>query len=247
MSLRYLMLLAVLLGIPSPGWAITFSEVQTGTEDGSDSNLATAAQNLASGSLNIACVKWEGATTLSSITDTAGNTYTLLTNQSHSGGEPHARCGYVLSATANATNVVTFNFSGATAWKRGAAYEFAYSGTAAFDVEVGSTEADTDTTPSSNTLTTTGTEEACVAFHADYTGQTFSNHTINAVADDGTAVDLSDTAAWYRILSATFTGGASSLGRVVQARWVQRLQCFRITAGGGGGTASSIMLMGVGK
>lgn len=240
-------MLALLLA-PAQGWAITHNETQSASDDAGASAHALPAQNLATGSLNIGCFKWEGAFTMSSITDTAGNTYTLLANQSHSGGEPHGRCGYVLSATGNAANVVTGNFSGSAPYVRGVVYEFTYTGTAAFDVQAGSTEADADTTPSSDTVTTTGTEEVCVALQADYTGQTFSNHTINGGADDGTSVDLSDMSAWYKIFSATFTGGASSLTRIVGSRWVQRLQCFKITAGGGGGSATSnIMLMGVGK
>lgn len=241
------LLMILALCWPSAGWAaFAFGESQTGTDDGADDSLAMAAQNLASGSLNVACVKWEGSTNLNSITDTASNTYTLLTQQNHSGGEPRTRCGYVLSATGNASNVVTFNFSAAsTVFRRGAVYEFTYTGTASFDVEVGSTEADADTTPSSNTLTTTGTDEVCLAVQADYSGQTFSNHTINGVADDGTPVDLSDMAMWYRILTATFTGGASSLDRAVGARWVQRMQCFKAVAGGGGGAANRGMLLGV--
>lgn len=244
----YKLVLFACLLLPSQVWAIAYNETQSASDDAGAAAHALPAQNLATGSLNIACFKWEGAFTLNSITDTASNTYTLLTNQSHTGGEPHGRCGYVLSATGNATNVVTGNFSGSAPYVRGVVYEFTYTGTAAFDVEAGSTEADTDTTPSSNTLTTTGTEEVCVALHADYTGQTFSNHTINGVADDGTSVDLSDMAAWYKIFAATFTAGASSLDRLVQTRWVQRLQCFKVTAGGGGGgTAKNLMLMGVGQ
>lgn len=245
---RVLLLLLLISACPSVSWAITFNESQSAMDDVGSAAHALPAENLATGSLNVACFKWEGAFTLNSITDTASNTYTLLTNQSHSLGAPHARCGYVLSATGHATNVVTGHFSGSAPFVRGVVYEFTYTGTAAFDVEVGSTEADLDTTPSSNTLTTTGTEEVCVAIHADYTGQTFSNHTINAVADDGTAVDLSDMSTWYKVFAATFAGGASSLDRLVQERWVQRLQCFKVTAGGGGGgTARNLMLMGVGQ
>lgn len=238
--------LIVLLCWPSVSLAISLSEVRSGTEDGSDGNLALAAQNLAAGSLNIACVKWEGSVSLSSITDTAGNTYTLHTNQTHSLSEPSVRCGSVLSASGNASNIVTFNFSGSASFKRGVVYEFTYSGTAGLDVERGSTESDSDTTPSSDTVTTTGTEEVCVAIHGDYQGHTFSNHTINGSADDGNT-DMGDTSAWYKIFASTFSGGASSLTRSGSARWVQRLQCYKITAGGGGSVVRSLGLLGVGQ
>lgn len=245
---RTVLLLGAVLMVPSAGWAVSFNEVQTATDDAGAADHALPAQNLATGSLNVACFKWEGAFTLTSITDTASNTYTLLTNQSHSGGEPHVRCGYVLSATGNASNVVTGHFSGSAPYVRGVVYEFTYSGTAAFDVEAGSAENDALTTNSTNALTTTGTEEVCIAAQADYTGQTYSNHLINGVADDGTDVALSDMATWYKIFAATFSSGVSTVTKTAAQRWVQRLSCFKITAGGGGGaTLRNMMLMGVGQ
>lgn len=244
---RTVLLLGAVLMVPSAGWAVSFNEAQTATNDAGDTIIPLAAQNLATGALNIACFKWETpAVSINSVTDTAGNTYTLLTEQTHTGNEPHIRCAYVLSATGNAANVVTANLNGTGLYRRGVVYEFTYTGTAAFDVEVGSTEATADTTPSSNTLTTTGTEEVCIAAHSDFTGQTFSGHTINGVAADG-STNLSDAAYWYKIFSATFTGGASSLTRTATGNWLQRLQCFKITGGGGGGTARNLMLMGVGQ
>lgn len=240
--------LACCMLVPVTSWAISFNEVQTAQDDAGLGTIPLATQNLASGSLNVACFKWETpAVSINSVTDTAGNTYTLLTEQTHTGNEPHIRCAYVLSATGNAANVVTANLNGTGFYRRGVVYEFTYTGTAAFDVEVGATEATADTTPSSNTLTTTGTEEVCIAAHSDFTGQTFSGHTINGVAADG-STNLSDAAYWYEIFSATFTGGASSLTRTATGNWLQRLQCFKITGGGGGGsTARNLMLMGFGQ
>lgn len=237
-------LAALLLTLLLPPWAgaITFDEVKNGS--GSGTSLALPAQTLAAGSLVVACAKWENAVNLSSITDTASNTYALLTQSVHSGTEPRIRCGYVLSAAANASNVVTLNFSASAAFVQGFVYEFTYAGTAAFDVEVGSTIADTDLTPSSNTLTTTGTEEVCVAIQGDYTSQTFSSHTINGQTADG-HTDSVDASIWYEIFSATFSGGASSLTRTSTAAWMQNLSCFKVS-GGGPATSGRLLLLGVG-
>lgn len=241
------LILILVLCWPGISWAVSFGEVQTGADDAGGTTIPLAAQNLATGSLNVACFKWETPSiAITSITDTAGNTYTLRPEQTHTGNEPHIRCGYVLNATGNASNVVQANLDGTGFYRRGAVYEFTYTGTAAFDVDVGSTEDTADTTPSSNTLTTTGTEEVCVAAHSDFTGQTFSNHTINSSAADGNS-NLSDATYWYKIFSATFTSGASSLTRTATGNWLQRLTCFKITGGGGGGTTSRLLLMGVGK
>lgn len=239
-----LLLLLVVLQ-PEFGLAISLGDAQSASDGGPGSSLALAAQNLTSGHMNIACVKWEASVNLSTITDTAGNTYTLLTQQNHSSSEPRVRCGYVLSATGNASNVVTFTFSGSASYMRGAVHSFSYTGgSAVLDGEIGSTEDDSDLTPSSNTLTTTGTDEVCLAIHGDYTSQSFSSTTINGVAHSGSPIDLGDTIIWYRLLSATFSSGASSLTRNIDNRWVQRMQCVKV--GTAVASSSNLMLLLVG-
>lgn len=242
------LLLALLIGLPGPSWAaLAFNEAQTVTADSpAGSTVAVAAANVASGSLLVNCYKWESAVTLNSIGGTGGDTFTLLTGQVHSLGEPAVRCGYKLSATANASYVATGTWSGTPSWVKGVLFEFTYSGTASADGEVGSTEDDADLTPSTNTLTTTGTDEACIAALGNYTSDTFSAKTINGVTADG-STDLSDMTMFYKILTATFTNGAASLSRVIQPhRWIARMQCFKTTAGGGP-TPRNLMMMGVGQ
>ena len=228
------LLLTALLGWTAPAWAIiTFGTSVNAASDGSASTLAAPAISTVppSGSktLAIICEKWESNTTLSSIT--GGDAVTLLTGQQHSALEPSGRCGYILDATSSASTIYTANYSAGSLYRRTVVMTFNYTGTMTLDVQsAASVEADTDLTPSSAVVTTTGTDEVCIALQADYTNQAFSGETINGVSMDG-RVTLSDVDVFYKIFTGTYVGGAASLTRTTGVRWVQRLACFKATGG----------------
>lgn len=247
-------LLSVLILLPAPSWA-AFSLSATQTYSNAAPGTATpamAAVNVPSGALLVLCAKSEYSTgTLSSVAGTGGDTFTMHTNQSHSGTHPHNRCASMLAATANAAYVATMTFATSfVAYVKATLFVFTYTGTASFDVEVGSTQDTTDTTPSSDTLTTNGYDEVCIASHADFAAQTFtaSSETINGAPADGVS-SFSDTDIFYKIFSAPFSGGVSTLTRSVQPKeWIQRLTCFKTDAGGGGGaTPRNLTMMGMGN
>ena len=113
---------------------------------GSDSSgsgsttIAAAAFNLVAGRLVVVVAKSEGAAgTIDSVADTAGNTYTPLTGQSYAAGsEGRARMFYCLSATGNATNVVTVTYSsGSSAYRYVRAQSYSYDGTSSFVAQNG--------------------------------------------------------------------------------------------------------------
>jgi hypothetical protein len=183
------------------------------------------------GQLVPVCFKWEGNTTLTGITDTAGNTYALLTGQQHGSLEPSVRMGYVLSATAHAANVITGTFSGTSPYRRGGAMAFTYNGSMSTDGEVGSTDANSSLTPSSNTLTTAGTDGVMIGCHGDYTTQAFSAETIASLSRDG-RITQTDFDMFYEIPTAGHVNATTSVTRTVPQRWVQRFAAFK-TAGGG--------------
>lgn len=90
----------------------------TGTGDAAANSIAASAKNTTTGNAIFVGVKWENATTptLLSVTDTAGNTYTVDQQGIYTpGNEPHGAIAYCLNATGNAANVITANFSAATA------------------------------------------------------------------------------------------------------------------------------------
>lgn len=259
--MRRLFLLAVLIAVllPSQSWAgIAISVTSTKVRDASIGGVGTLAMdavNVPSGALLVVCVKQNispGTSTLTGVAGTGGDTFTLLTNQAHSGNNPIGRCAYMLAATANASYVATLTFDSTTGvYTRAVLYVFTYTGTASFDVEVGSTEDTNDQTPSSNSLTTASYDASndgvCVAIHADNTAQTLSNELINGSAATATFIGT-DASVFYRILTAGFTG-ISTITRTSFANknWVQRVSCFKTTAGGGAATPKNLLMMGMGS
>jgi hypothetical protein len=71
-----------------------------------------AATSLTAGNLIAVSVRWSGAVTLNSITDTAGNTYAQVDTQVITGSD-HMSLWYAQGVTGNGSNVVTLNFSAA--------------------------------------------------------------------------------------------------------------------------------------
>ena len=92
----------------------------TGQGDGDSSTIASASKNTTTGNLLTAFVKWEGNTAnFSSIADTAGNTWTQITNITHTNGQLRGGLFYAANITGHATNVVTITFSTVNAsWRR---------------------------------------------------------------------------------------------------------------------------------
>lgn len=97
--------------------AITLVATQSAGVGGTNDNkIAAPAINVATGDGIIVGVKCEGAVTINSVTDTAGNTYTGLPDATYT-TDGHCRMFYCANATANASNVVQGNFSGSIPYR----------------------------------------------------------------------------------------------------------------------------------
>lgn len=136
-----------------------FVNVSTGAADGSGNSVATGALNVTAGNLIAIFVKWEHSNaTLDSVTDTAGNTYTVVagTKVAHSNGDLKTQIAYAENISGEANNVATAHFSNAAVtYKRVAQVQ--YSGIATSspldDVAVGQ---GTGTATSTGNLTASG-------------------------------------------------------------------------------------------
>lgn len=85
--------------------------VLVGARGTSASNtVSTTAGSVTTGDALVAIVSYDPGVTISSISDTAGNTYTL--RQANTGGFAHMSVYSVDNATGHANNVLTVNFSG---------------------------------------------------------------------------------------------------------------------------------------
>lgn len=102
--------------------ALVGTPQSSGVGGTNDTVIAAPAINLVTGNAVIVGVKMEASGTINSVTDTAGNTYTGLTDATYT-TDGHCRMFYCANATGNASNVVTGNFStsvpyrGITVWQ----------------------------------------------------------------------------------------------------------------------------------
>lgn len=118
--------------------AANFSFVNKGefSSDGTGASFNMAAINLAAGDLCVVVVRWEedssaSETVISSVTDTAGNTYTIGAAQwtGSTTEDQKVATAYCLNCLGDATNFVTVTISNARSWRRGIAMSYSYSNT----------------------------------------------------------------------------------------------------------------------
>lgn len=101
--------MAAIVGGPTYGW-----------DGANNTTVASAAKNTTTGNLLAVCVTTQegaGSTTIDSVADTAGNTYTAGTHYGAGGGGCLVRWFYAYNITGNAANVVTATMSGNTRYK----------------------------------------------------------------------------------------------------------------------------------
>jgi len=102
----------------------------TGEGDALSTTISTASKSTTTGNTLVLFVKWENAGTVTSITDTAGNTWTI---QDQYAVQPGACIAYAQNITGNAANVVTVTFSAAADFRRVTVEEVAGLGSAGLD------------------------------------------------------------------------------------------------------------------
>lgn len=198
----------------------------TGTADAAAGTIASAAKSTTTGNALIAVVKWEEPlVTLSSLADTAGNTWVIAGQREYgTTSEPSCAVCYAANITANASNVVTATFSGATATYRRIIVE-EFSGLATSSIEDGTEQTAEGTTTSyataDITTTTTGLVVLGVAEYGALSGISGTpgvpDFTIGADAGDCFFAYLISGSAQTVTPAATATGGGSRFVAVAQA------------------------------
>lgn len=110
----------------------------TGAANGAASTtIAAGPYSQSAGDLICVLVKWEGGNfTISSVTDTAGNTYvTTLQRARFAANDEQTQICYCLNATANASNTVTVTFSGSATFREINVQPYQPGGTVSFVAE----------------------------------------------------------------------------------------------------------------
>jgi len=160
-------------GFSTPPYAfVNFAYFYGGA--GAVASLALPATSLTTGNHIFAHIRYESATTTVTVTDTAGNTYTGLT-QTTATGLVVGRWFYCLNATGNAANIVTFSFAANRSFTWGSALQFSRS-TATFDTETsGSATAATTVTSSSFSTAAAGLLLAGRGVFNQQTATSFNN------------------------------------------------------------------------
>lgn len=87
----------------------------TGSGDGASSSIAASAKSTTTGNAICVGAKWEVSSggALSNVQDTAGNTYTIVSQSLHGNGSLMSATAYCKNGTGNAANIVTANFADA--------------------------------------------------------------------------------------------------------------------------------------
>lgn len=199
------------------------------------------------GDLLVAWCKHEGAAgTLTVARSDGTESWSLGTLTDHSNGDLHGRFAYLL-ACAGGSSVTYRMTTAARTFRSFHLYEFSYTGTSSLDTQ--NTGQGNSTAPTSGNITTAGTDEVVLGGYGEYSAATATSPQINGVAADGSIIFSSGnfTASWYRLLSATFSGGHANCTIPGAADWICNVIAFRTGAGGGGATlAGRRSLLGVG-
>jgi len=104
------------------------------------------------------------------------------------------------------------------------------------------------TTINSGTITTTGTDEVAVGFSGEYQVNSTTAEQINGVAaTEPAGSPQGEAAGWYRILTATFAGGAAT-ATMDTNNWLGAVIAFKSDTGGPPACTAglNLTLLGVG-
>ncbi|MFO0691587.1 MAG: PQQ-dependent sugar dehydrogenase [Myxococcota bacterium] len=203
-----------------------FARSQGASNDASGTTLSVPLTNVRAGSLIVAYVKWEGATSGSTVTLSDGtSTFTADTQVNSANGDLHGRFFYLPASTASGNVTYTATWSAGRPFRRLLVSEYAYSGgTVAFD---GSNRATaTSGTLNSGNLTTTGSDEVVFGAYGEYSSVDTTAERIGGVAADQ-VVRSGFASMWSKTFTAPFTGAATAAGN--SSTWVGSVIAFKRT------------------
>ncbi len=235
--------------------AYTYVAMVSNYSDASITTLDTSASlNVASGDTLVAFVKWEGADTtvaLAKSTGSPANNFTIsaASKVNHGSGDLNSCMSYVLTASADATMTIRLTLGASRPYVRFGVLQFRPDGGDTIAFDVGAAGSGNGTAVATSTFNTSGTDEIVVAGYGEYGTVTTSSELINAVAatePTGSPINTY-TSIWYRILSATFTGGTASATAIGSTTdFVCSAIGIKATAGGAPASVYTMTLLGTG-
>lgn len=195
--------------------------------------------SVTAGNLVVVWCGWEDSTGTTGLTSVSDGTDTLtLGPVTGNGATSHQQWAWLLVSTAGVKTYTVTLPAGAALYSDFIALEFSYAGTIALDVgdnEGTNIGSGTSLTSGSVTLATTGESELVLCGGHSYTGpNTYSAQQINTVAADGFvngSLGNQSGSAWYRIVTAAFTGTGTATVTSSDA-WGCHIIAFKEASGG---------------
>lgn len=226
--------------------AIAFVNSTTGGNS-SGSPVATiaaaAASHTAANCLAVSVSWYAAGVTISSVTDTAGNTYTARTRVDVPGYDDRLQIFYAYNISGNASNVVTATFSASAPYVAIAVEQYSgilTTGTP-YDTEASGTDNLTTQTLTSGAFTTSQADELIyVALYApNPTSLTAgSGYTLRENLFNGSSAGVED-----KIVASIQTSvTATATTQVLVSRWAIAVATFKATVGGGGGGGGDMVM-----
>ena len=243
--------------VPTPEkMAIAFVTTAKGidTWDGTGATtIATGAWNLANTDrLIVVGIRWETDVTISSVTDTAGNTYSSAVSRlTMASSVGYIQVYYTNTTATNAANVVTATFSASTTYRTIIAAEYSGATATPLDVTATGVSVGSATSVTSGSFTPTETGEVAVAF---------ASHNADGAHDmsAGTNYILRDSTFWVAPdpdaeeagledrLDAPASAQTASMSDTTASWWGIIVATFKAAAVAAGGRPSRLPLLGVG-
>ena len=207
----------------------------TGGATGNANSIATAAKSTTTGNLISVELKWEWAGTgsapvLTSVTDTAGNSYTIEQNLAPTASTPGGAIAWAKNITGDASNVVTANFNNATASYR-RIIQTEWSGLDTTSPVDGTSQQNTGSGNTFSTAAITTTTSGVMVYAvAGYQSLTFTAAGTPTSTLDATT---GESCSGYYISSTgqSITPGATATGTA--DAWVMQAVAFKDAGGGG--------------
>jgi len=203
----------------------------------SATTIAAPAANHTTGNLLVVFVGTDFTYTVSSIADTAGNTYIYVTRIQSPQTGSIIECWYANNITGNASNVVTATYSGTTTDRTIIVDQYSGCDTTA-PLDQYNTGWGNSDTPTTGNITTTAADEVLVAGVHVYNLGTFTagtNYTLRTLTDPVPSKGASED----RIVSATGTYNATFLNG--SQYWVTIVASFKAAAVAGPAAVGSSM------
>jgi hypothetical protein len=213
---------------------MAFALVQSG-DTGAGGTGIFPTQSPTAGNIIVVAINWEGNTGANDTTvvQNGGSSFVMGTRVDTSGGDHHSQLGYLFDCTT--TNIFDFTFPTNTTSPAVAMAEFSSSDTESFDTQ--NTGSGSGLSLASGSINLGAAANWLVlGLGGSYTSSsTFSAHQINGTNADGSQAGSSGggggVTLFWRLLSASFTGGTATCTQTANDDWVCNILSLKAGVG----------------